>query len=284
MPTTPFKLTILGLGLMGGSFGYALHGFRHAWLTGYDLDESVADLALERGVVHQIAPSPEAAVAEADLTLLCSSPESVMENMNRCCPHFKPGSVVTDICGIKRDLLAWVQAHFPPQVDYIGLHPMAGKEVGGLNNAEAGLFRNTGFLIVTPERYREDSLQLIQELSGYVGAGRVVINQPREHDDIIAYTSDLMHISATALCESFPENMTMAHTAGAFRDCTRIAKIDPDLWTELLTGNAANILPYLSAHITHLSDLKTALERADKPFIHAFLQTAAANKEKMGRL
>ncbi len=186
--------------------------------------------------------------------------------------------------GIKRDILAFIDENMPGRLRYAGLHPMAGKEIGGFANAQAAMLRGAGFIIVLPEQADERAAELVRELSRYVGAGRIVTNEGGEHDAIIAYTSDLMHIAANALCAEYPKNMTMAHTAGAFRDCTRIARLDAELWTELLLGNAENILEPLRAYIGSLKRFEAALAGGDEAALRELLRTGTENKEKMLRL
>ena len=276
-----YKTAIIGLGLMGGSLAYALRGFMGGKITGYDINPEVRRAALERRAVDKNAASLEEAVEGADLVIFCTAPGSVIENMRLALPFCKDGAVLTDICGVKKDVFAFISQNLPPQLEYAGLHPMAGKEVSGFENAEAGLFRGAGFIIVVPESYKEETVGLLRALSLYAGAGRVVVNREEEHDALIAYTSDLMHISASALCADYPENITMAHTAGAFRDCTRVARIDALLWTELFTKNAKNIIACLDIYTNNLLKFKEAMERDDKPFIHDFLQKANDNKNKI---
>ncbi len=275
------EISIVGLGLMGGSLAYALRGFRDCRITGYDIDEKVLSAALERRAVDRAANSLEEAAAVADITIFCSGPASIIRNMEMCVGFFKPGSVVTDICGVKEEIAAFAREKLPHVVDYVGLHPMAGKEVGGFDNADPGIFKGAGFIVVLPGRFRKSSVMLLDELCRYIGAGRIEANRPGEHDEIIAYTSDLMHISAAALCADYPDGMTLAHTAGAFRDCTRIANLDPELWTELLALNASKIVPHLKKYISALSGLEKALENDDREFICGLLKKTSENKRKM---
>lgn len=275
------KIAIIGLGLMGGSLAYALHGFQQYTIVGYDIDADTLQKARNYGAVDSIATSLAEAVSEADMVFYCSSPNSILENMAQSFPYLPPNCIISEICGVKQDILAWVANSLPDGVSYIGLHPMTGKEVGGFQHADSTLYQNAGFIIVLPECYSTDAVKLMIALLKHIGAGRIVCNKPEEHDHIIAYTSDLMHIASAALCVSYPHNMTMAHTAGSFRDCTRIAMIDADLWTELLTKNANSIVPHLKQYIQSLQDFEDALMRDDKAFIHRFLQTAHDNKQAM---
>jgi len=131
---------------------------------------------------------------------------------------------------------------------------------------------------------RPESVQAVEEIIRDLGSDRICRNSPAEHDAIIAYTSDLMHIAAAALCGFYAPGMTSAHTAGAFRDCTRIADIDAGLWTELLMMNAKYVLPALGEYINGLTELKTALERNSEAAVHCFLQNAGNNKRRMKEL
>jgi prephenate dehydrogenase len=274
------KIAVIGLGLMGGSLAYALRGFRNSFIAAYDADEEIRRLAGEKKAVDHYAPSLPEAVKDADLVIFCSSPSSILHNMEASLADFKPGALVSDVCGVKRDIAALAAEKFPDHVDYIGLHPMAGKEVGGFINADPLIFKNAGFIIVLPPRaYQEKHLRLLEELSLYIGAGRVAVNRTGEHDAIISYTSDLMHISAAMLCAGYHPGMTAAHTAGAFRDCTRIAQIDPDLWTDLFLRNAENILEQLDRYRGSLSVFREALAAGDSDALHSLLQKASRNKE-----
>ena len=276
-----FNIAIIGLGLMGGSLAYALRGFRDAAIIGYDANGDTAKQALQLGAIDTAAASLGEAVANADLTIFCTFPDAIAADMQTCAHCFKGSSVISDICGVKGEIFGLIDTLKPEHVDYISIHPMAGKECGGFANAESSLFKGAGFIITPPPKYSESAFALMHELCEYVGAGRIIVNEATEHDSIIGYTSDLMHIAATALCQSVPPNMTMAHTAGAFRDCTRIATIDAALWTDLLTKNAEHILPHLERLIVSLSGFKDSLESENKAEIYSFLERACNNKKEM---
>ena len=281
------NIAIIGLGLMGGSLAYALRGsrafsgFRDASIIGYDASNEILSQALQYGAIDIAAASLSEAVADADLTIFCTFPDAIAADMQESADCFKDGAVISDICGVKGEIFKLIDALKPSGVEYISMHPMAGKECGGFANADGSLFKGAGFIITPPPDYSESALALIFDLCEYVGAGRICINEADEHDSIIGYTSDLMHIAATALCQDFPENMTMAHTAGAFRDCTRIAMIDAALWTDLLTKNAGHIIPHIDKLILALSGFSNALQNEDKAHIYSFLERACNNKKEM---
>lgn len=274
-------IVIVGLGLMGGSLCYALRGFRGATLTGVDTDEAVCRRALDAGCVDEAYPDIERALPLADVTIFCIFPQSIRSSIQQYAHLYKHGSIVTEICGVKRGISREACKDLPPHVDYVGIHPMAGKAVGGFSNADKSLFAGTGFIVTPTPSTKPESVELMMAMADHIGAARKCITPPDAHDAIIAYTSDLMHISAAALCMDFAPDMTLTHTAGAFRDCTRIADIDPALWTQLFLENGREILAPLQRFIGRLEQVRAAIEQNSAPELEQLLALARDNKREM---
>ena len=272
------RIAVIGLGLMGGSLAYAVQGFEGCEVIGYDRNKSTMAQALAQGAIDCQAQSLCEAVREADIILYCSSPRTIIENMYQSFPFLQKGSIVSEICGVKKDIMQFVSQALPEGVHYIGIHPMTGKEVGGFENADAALYHHSNMIIVVPPKYDHGAMTRIRTLCTHIGVKHIVVNSQQEHDSIIAYTSDLMHIAAVGLCVEYPKEMRMVHTAGSFRDCTRIAKIDADLWTDLLRRNAEYILPHLRKYIGVLQSFEGALYNEDGQALHALLETGNQNK------
>ncbi len=327
-------ISIIGLGLMGGSLAFALRGFKNARILGVEKDALTAEKALAAGAVDEVLPMREA-VAASDLVVFCVYPHVLLELISNHLPYFKKGAVVTDICGVKTGLYSAISELAPMNFEYVGIHPMAGKEVEGFDNATGELFRNTGFIIVplTDDHLSADHLikeclamdhlpadrlvndhladdhlaknhsaknhlpadhlpnnqqsergiSLLKELAEYIGVARIAVAGPTLHDEIIAYTSDLMHISAAMLCVD-QRMVNRAFTAGAYRDCTRIANINPGLWTELLLDNRSFVLGHLDNYIKNLEKVKTCLAEEDREGLYQLLDTAGKNKREMLKL
>lgn len=275
---TDFKIAIIGLGLIGGSMAYRLCGFNGGKVIGYDTNAAICKSAAERGAVADIAQNVGSAIDGADLVIIATYPDSVAKIVEQNSDKFKKGAVITDICGVKSRISKEICSAVPDGVFYVGSHPMAGKEVEGFDNAEPTLFDGCGFIIVPTEKSDDKSIELVSSMARHLGAARIAVNTPEEHDSIIAYTSDLMHISASALCLDFNENMNLAYTAGAFRDCTRIAMINPKLWTELFLENAEHIVTEIDRFSASLNKFRDAIAngRADRLF--DLLSTVRANK------
>lgn len=275
---TDFKIAIIGLGLIGGSMAYRLCGFNGGKVIGYDTNAAICKSAAERGAVTDIAQDVGGAIDGADLVIIATYPDSVAKIVEQNSDKFKKGAVITDICGVKSRISKEICSAVLDGVFYVGSHPMAGKEVEGFDNAEPTLFDGCGFIIVPTEKSDDKSIELVSSMARHLGAARLAVNTPEEHDSIIAYTSDLMHISASALCLDFNENMNLAYTAGAFRDCTRIAMINPKLWTELFLENAEHIVTEIDRFSASLNKFRDAIAngRADRLF--DILSTVRANK------
>ena len=276
-----FKIAVIGLGLIGGSMAYALRGFRKAEIVGCDRNARVREAALKEKAVSVVYEDAAEAVKNADLVIFCTYPESVPALVEHCKNSWKPGAVITEVCGVKTGLAKSICAILPENVDYVGGHPMAGKEVDGFENASPELFWMTGFIITPVARSRAESIHLIYEMAHYIGATRITVASPQEHDAVIAYTSDLMHAAAAGLCLDYHPGMNRAYTAGAFRDCTRIADINPELWTELFLANAEHTVAEMDRLVRSLCRIRQAVVERDEEKLKAIFTTVRNNKKKM---
>lgn len=278
------NIAVIGLGLMGASLAGALRGFRGARIVGADRRPEVCRLALEAGLVEQAQPDPGLALEDADLAIFClyarGIPEIIRGNLSR----LKPGLVLADICGVKKQLYPALKELLPPSVEYIGLHPMAGRERDGFENADPTLYRNCGFIICPVESTAGPTIQLMQDLARHIGAARIAVVSPEEQDEIIAYTSSLMHIAAAGLCLDFHPQISSAFTAGAFRDCTRVADINAEAWTELLMDNRPATLDRLGKYMAGLESFRRALEDSNEVDLRNLLESAGRNKRKILQL
>ena len=158
---------------------------------------------------------------------------------------------------------------------------MAGKETHGFDSAAPELFGMCGFIITPSHSSTAEGIELIYKMAQYIGATRIWTASPEEHDSVIAYTSDLMHVSASALCLDYNQKMNRAYTAGAFRDCTRIANINPELWSELFLENRSFLLEELETYINSLEKFKTAIEEKDGQKLIDLLARVRKNKLEM---
>lgn len=276
-----FKIAVIGPGIIGGSMAYALQGFKNAKICGCDANPETRQKALAKKAVDEVFESPDSAICDADLVILCLYPELIPKIVSENSSCFKKGAVITDVCGVKTKLSHQMEEILPQDTTYVGGHPMADKETDGFDSATPELFRECGFIITPTSASTNESVQLIAQMAEHIGATRITYATPEEHDSIITYTSDLMHISASALCLDYNKKMNLAYTAGAFRDCTRIANINPQLWSQLFLENKAFLLKELDNFITSITRIRDAIKDENKETLERILTEVQKNKLTM---
>ncbi len=273
------KLVLVGLGLIGGSMALAAKGFEDFEVVGVDVSEPTLRFAAEHGVGDRVT-GDAGVIAQADVTMLCLHPAGIVRFLKEHAGLFKPGSLVTDVCGIKTAIME-AAGVLPPEVDFIGCHPMAGKETSGVEHADGALFRGAHFILTPRENSEAEHLALMERLAEYIGCRDVVRTTPEEHDAIIAYTSQVMHIMAVAVCDD-PDLFTCkGFEGGSFRDCTRVAALDVPLWTELFSMNAPALVKVIRSLEDNLRSYREVIEAGDVGALSEKLAYSAARKRRM---
>ena len=274
------QIAIIGLGLIGGSMAMALRGFENFEIVGVDSDPATLDFAAAHGVADRLTSDGAAAIAEADVVYLCLHPRGIVDFLGAHRGDFRPGSLVTDVCGIKTAVVD-AAAVLPPEVDFIGGHPMAGKETSRIFHADGKLFRGAHYILTPRPGHRPEHLDLLRRIASYIGCRDVVETTTQKHDAIIAYTSQVMHIMAVAVCDDPDLFECRGFEGGSFRDCTRVAALDVPLWTQLFSMNA----PALTKVIRNLEDnlraYRQVLEAGDTAALTQKLAWSADRKRHM---
>lgn len=274
------KILVVGLGLIGGSMALALQGFEDYEVVGAVRSQSTYRKAVERQVAQRVTFDPASELPDADIVILAQDPAGIMGFLRVNRDRFKPGSLVLDVCGIKSAIMEAAEC-LPPHVDFIGCHPMAGKEVSGIDHAEGTLFRNTHFIITPSPRSTPEHLALIDRMAAHCKFRDVVNTDCRRHDEMIAYTSQLMHVIAVSVCDD-PELLScVGFEGGSFRDCTRVAALDVPLWTQLFTLNGEALTAVLARLEERLHAYRSAIETGDTGMLSAMLTAAAGRKRQM---
>lgn len=274
------KILVVGLGLIGGSMALALQGFEGHEVVGVVRSQSTYNKAVERKVAQRVTFDAASELPGADIVILAQDPAGIMGFLRVNRDRFKPGSLVLDVCGVKSAIMEAAEC-LPPEVDFIGCHPMAGKEVSGIDHAEGTLFRNTHFIITPGPRSTPEHLELLERLAAHCKFRDVVNTSCRRHDEMIAYTSQLMHIIAVSVCDD-PELLScVGFEGGSFRDCTRVAALDVPLWTQLFSLNSEALSKVLARLEGRLHDYRTAIESGDREMLSAMLAASAGRKQQM---
>ena len=280
------RVAILGLGLMGGSLGLALKEKGNTgWVCGYARSEGTRREALAKGVVDQVFSTPQEAVAQADFVVLCLPILSMSEIVRVCLPHFKPGSLLTDVGSTKASLAQ----ELPPlltqgQVVFIGSHPIAGSEQQGLEAARSDLYHRA-VVVITPT---EDSASLpLQRLEAFWTSLHSVVHimKPELHDQILARTSHLPHLVATLLAFTVGredlDHPIQAFCGSGFRDTTRIAEGSPLLWNDIFVSNKMSLLKELKAFKETLDRVIEATSGEDFEALKSLLEEGRVRRRNL---
>jgi len=261
--TTDKRILIVGLGLMGGSYARALtkKGYRVSAIT---RSPSTIAYALENGIIAQGATEPDPKLmGEADLVVFALYPKLLIPWLEENQRHLKPGAVLTDVTGVKGCVVYDIQKLLRPDVEFIGAHPMAGREVYGIENSDERIFQKANYIVTPTEKNTEDAIRLCESLGWELGFARVSRLSPEQHDDMIGFLSQLTHCIAIALMNCNDTPGMEAYTGDSFRDLTRIARINDGMWSELFKCNREQLLKHMDAFSDSFSALRDMLERGD---------------------
>lgn len=271
---------IIGLGLIGGSIARRLRGFRDTELWGVDRDEAALAMARGDGVIDRGFQNGKEAAEQADFIVLCLYPQANVDFVRRYAGSLKHGAVITDVSGVKGFIIREIEKVLPAGVDFVGGHPMAGREVGGYQSSTDTLFERASYLITPTKANKPESIALVREMAEYIGCGHVVTTTPEEHDAVIAYTSQLMHVVAVALCNNPMIERSAFFSAGSLRDCTRVAVINETMWSELFLENKDALRARIREMQKNLQDVADALEDEDKETLEEIMKRAKSQKLK----
>lgn len=276
---------VIGLGLIGGSLAMALGNFENAQIFGVDRSAETRAQAMARGTVYAAwADAKEAPLEEADVVFVCLHPEASVAFVREHAVRLKRGAVLTDVCGVKKPLVEAVEAYLPEGVAFIGGHPMAGRECGGFANATGALFQGAHYILVPTARTTPAACDLLRRMTACMGCADVIEADVKTHDARIAYTSQMMHILAVAICDQAQLMPSKGFEGGSFRAATRVAALDAALWTELFWANREALLGQTQELIEKLSEYAALLAGDDREALQARLTRSAERKRVYNRI
>ena len=275
------KVGIVGLGLIGGSMAKSVKARTGHTVYGIDLDRETMTLARLCGAID--GPLTEEALGECDLVLLAIRPQAAIDWVKEHGAGISRTAILVDLCGVKRvvvEQLAPLAERYG--FSYIGGHPMAGRERGGFTSSTEDLYLGAS-MILTPDK-RTD-MRLLETLQAFfldVGFAKLTFSDPEEHDRIIAFTSQLAHIVSSAYVKSPEAQRRRGFSAGSFRDMTRVARLDEDMWTELFLDDADYLTKELGILIGHLEEYREALVAKDEKRLRQLLKEGREMKAGAG--
>jgi prephenate dehydrogenase len=272
-------ITVVGLGVVGGSYVKALKGQGYE-VYGVDIDEETLQQAKDEGCIIEGYTDGHEIIAKSDLTVICLYPSLVLDFI--ASHTFKKGSIVTDVVGIKSYFMKKAIELIDPDVEYVSGHPMAGRENKGYAFASKEVFQGANFIIIEHQKNKRESIQFMQDFVSQLGFKSVRIMSPYEHDEIISFTSQLSHVIAVSLMNSDDQKYdTGKYIGDSFRDLTRIANINPDLWAELFLNNKKYLLSSMERFENQFDILKQALLNDDEEGLKELFYESSSRREKL---
>lgn len=276
-------ILIVGLGLMGGSYARVLTA-RGYTVTAIDTDPAAIRYALDEGIIARGSTEVDpVTVGEAGLIVFALYPHVFIDWIDRYQSYLRPGAILTDVTGVKGAVTRTVQARLRPDVEFIAAHPMAGREVGGVQNSSAALFRDANYIVVPTERNTAGAIRLCHELGETLGFMRVSELTPERHDEIIGFVSQLTHCIAVALMTCNDDRHLEAYTGDSFRDLTRIARINDEMWSELFLLNRDALLDTIDAFTAQLGQIRGMIERGEREPLRACMRRATERRAKFDK-
>jgi prephenate dehydrogenase len=277
MNTVMFKrVAIIGLGLIGGSIGLALRKTRGSReVVGYDQGRGVGQRAKNLGVIDRYGRTLKETVLDAELVILATPVGAMRQLLQELAPALAPHSVVTDVASTKVQVINWAEEFLPEYAAFIGGHPMAGKEMSGVEVADADLFKNHIYCLTPTLHTSSAAIETLTTLIEQVGA-RVRFLEPAEHDGQVASVSHLPFAAAVALMNTVAESASWGDAsllaANGFRDVTRLAAGSPDMYRDICLTNSTAITRSLDQYIAQLIQLREQIANHDKQLYEAFIK------------
>ena len=270
---------IVGLGLIGGSFAKAYHAAGHTVLA-FDTDRSTYDFAVLSGTVN--GPLTDETLSTCDLILIAVIPSAAVGYLKQHAAHIGPKPVVIDCCGTKRVVCT---ACFPLAeqfgLTYLGGHPMAGTHNSGFKYATATMFHNAPMVLVPANHNDIELLSRVKELLAPAGFSRFSVTTAEQHDEMIAFTSQLAHVVSNAYIKSPTAGLHKGFSAGSYKDMTRVAWLAPKMWAELFLENKDFLMAELNTLIDNLRQYQDAMEHDDLPSLIQLLDDGRKRKEEV---
>ena len=254
---------IVGLGLLGGSIAMGLKKWDHK-IYAIDTDKNAIDYALAKGIIDEGSTDIDAQlIGKADVIISGLYPALIVDWIAENQKYFRSGALVTDVTGVKGAVVDKIQSILRPDCEFIGVHPMAGKEVSGVQHADPAIFLPANFIITPTEKNTQQAIDFIYEMGKELRFDNICQLSVEEHDKMIAYLSQLTHVIAVSLMNANDSKHLVQYTGDSFRDLTRIAKINENLWTELFLLNKENLVQQIDIFVAEINGFRDALQHED---------------------
>lgn len=266
------KILIVGLGLLGGSYARALKrlGF---YISAITKEESSIDYALREGIINEGSTKLDPGIiGSADLVIFALYPHIFVQWIEDNQELLKSGALLTDVTGVKGSIVYKIQDMLRDDVEFIAAHPMAGRELSGVENSTDTIFAGANYIVTPTAKNTQDAIETCMELGKLLGFSRVATLSPEEHDEMIGFLSQLTHCIAISLMTCNSKEHMQAFTGDSFRDLTRIARINDEMWSELFIENKTALLEQMDLFLSTFTNLRTMIETEDVAAMRALMR------------
>lgn len=273
------KILIVGLGLIGGSYAKVLKRLGYQ-VSAIDPREEGLEYARRNGLIDEgYTQSCPKAVSEADVVILALYPRLVTEWIRENRDLLRPGTLLTDVTGVKGCVVYEAQELLPEGVEFIAAHPMAGREVSGVENSDDRIFHNANYIVVPTDKNTEDAIEWCRNLGRILGFERISVLTPEQHDEAIAFVSQLTHCIAVSLMTCNDNAHLAEYTGDSFRDLTRIARINDRMWAELFLSNREALLSQMDSFLSEFTSIRDLLAEGDEEGLRAKMRLSTERRK-----
>lgn len=273
------KILIVGLGLIGGSYAEALS--KKGYEVGaIDQKQEAIDFALRKGYIASGKTSVDKDyVGKFDIVVFALYPHAFVEWIEKYQNCLKSGAVITDVTGVKGGVVSDVQNALRKDVEFIAAHPMAGRECSGVENAKAEIFKGANYIVVPTEKNTQEAIELCKDLGRELGFKHISELSVKQHDEMVGFLSHLTHCIAVSLMVCKESGHLADYTGDSFRDLTRIAKINDEMWSELFLLNKDEIVEQMNLFEQHFGKLKECIQNDDREGIREMMRLSTKRRK-----
>lgn len=273
------KILIVGLGLIGGSYAEALS--KKSYEVGaIDQKQEAIDFALRKGYIASGKTSVDKDyVGKFDVVVFALYPHAFVEWIEKYQNCLKSGAIVTDVTGVKGGVVCDVQNALRKDVEFIAAHPMAGRECSGVENAKAEIFEGANYIVVPTEKNTQEAIELCKDLGRELGFKHISELSVKQHDETVGFLSHLTHCIAVSLMVCKESGHLADYTGDSFRDLTRIAKINDEMWSELFLLNKDEIVEQMNLFEQHFGKLKECIQNDDREGIREMMRLSTKRRK-----
>lgn len=277
------KFLIIGLGLLGGCYARSLSKQGY-YVTAITKDQKDIDYAVENGLISKgSAFVDEVLIKEADMIVFALYPRIFLQWIKDNGHLIAPKTVITDVTGVKSCIVYEIQKMLPQGVEFISAHPMAGKEKSGVENSDESIFRNANYIVVPTENNSLDTVELCGDLGETLGFREISVLSPEKHDKMIGFLSQLTHCIAVSLMCACDEPDLERYTGDSFRDLTRIANINDEMWSELFLANREILLQEMDSYRSSFDKLYKTIKDGDREEMRNMMRLSTERRKKFDK-